>query len=229
MQRLSKYINTNLMRHKFFSSAVFVACLACSWSASAITVTLSWDPSEMADRYALFSRLQGKGYDYAHPVWVGSETTWTLSDATDATTRFVVRAYNSNAESGDSNEVVYYPVRVGIKCHRENDPVNVFPGDNLIITVSLDNKGRNDSSDFWLALKGPNGLLFYDGFNWTDIAQPFHQGPLLYVDSLNLLSFPVSDFMAGQYRFYVGGDTSMDGNLTAENLSYDFVDVDLSQ
>lgn len=229
MQTSCRPIATELSWRNVLWSAILAGSLVCSSSAAAITVTLAWDPSEMADRYALFSRLHGENYDYDHPAWVGTETTWTFSDSTDATTYFVVRAYNSEAESADSNEVEYHPVRVAVKCNGTTGSVKVIPGDTVTMTVSLDNKGRNDSTDFWLALKGPNGLLFYDGFAWTDIVQPFYQGPLPYVESLDILTVPTSDSTTGQYRVYFGVDTFMDGNLTVENLSYDFVDVELSQ
>lgn len=75
--------------------------------ASAAQVTLAWDPSDGAAGYRLFNRTANASYDYAQPTWSGQATTCTveLSDATRY--YFVVRAYQGDTESADSNEVVY--------------------------------------------------------------------------------------------------------------------------
>ena len=90
---------------------VFISILFYSTVASAvIDVTLAWDTSSGADGYRLFYREDGQGYNYATPDWEGSGTTCTVYGLDDLTTyHFVVRAYNANGESGDSNEETLSP------------------------------------------------------------------------------------------------------------------------
>ncbi len=77
--------------------------------AQAAQVTLAWDAnSTPPDGYRLFQRAAGGVYNYSSPTWSGSGTSATLSNLADgATYYFVVRAFASSNESGDSNEVSY--------------------------------------------------------------------------------------------------------------------------
>lgn len=89
-----------------------VLVLLSALTASAAPITLTWDPpsSGAVEGYKLFYRHEGQDYDYSQPVWEGSTTTCTISNLPDTTTYFVVRAYNTAVESGDSNEAVYQPI-----------------------------------------------------------------------------------------------------------------------
>jgi len=82
-------------------------------AAGAAQVTLAWDPpsSGVVDGYRLFSRQEGQTYSYSQPAWQGTATTCVASNLGTAT-YFVVRAYNSSGESGDSNEAIYQPAPV---------------------------------------------------------------------------------------------------------------------
>ncbi len=70
-------------------------------------VTLSWDANATApDGYRLFQRTQSSNYDYNSPVWSGTDTTYAAAGLTAGETYyFVVRAYNGDLESLDSNEI----------------------------------------------------------------------------------------------------------------------------
>lgn len=73
-----------------------------------VDITLAWDASVGADGYRMFVREAGKEYNYNVPDWEGSTTTCVLLGLPiNIDQYFVVRAYNSKGESGDSNEVMY--------------------------------------------------------------------------------------------------------------------------
>jgi len=93
------------------SLIVLISILSYPSIASAVVdVTLEWDSSVGATGYRLFAREDGQSYNYNSPDWEGTTTRGTISGLADLTTyHFVVRAYNSAGESGDSNEETYIP------------------------------------------------------------------------------------------------------------------------
>jgi PKD repeat protein len=90
---------------------VFITILFCPTVASAVVdVTLAWDASSGADGYRLFYREDGQNYDYSSRDWEGTGTTCIIPGLDESTTyHFVVRAFNDNGESGNSNEEHLYP------------------------------------------------------------------------------------------------------------------------
>ena len=77
-------------------------------------VTLSWDPNDPTpEGYRIFQRMEGQSYDYSQPCWTGSDTQGTVYNLDwDTTYYFVVRAYEGDLESADSEEVSYYTTAV---------------------------------------------------------------------------------------------------------------------
>ena len=96
-------------------SAAFIGVNA-GFSADAFTVpqtaevTLAWDPNDPTpEGYRIFQRKEGETYDYSQPVWTGSATTGTVYNLEWNTAYYyVVRAYDSDLESADSEEVSYH-------------------------------------------------------------------------------------------------------------------------
>jgi hypothetical protein len=80
-----------------------------SWVGAA-NVCFEWDASEGSDLagYRIYQRgYLSDVYDYAAPVWEGTETTCTIS-VQGHPYYYVARAYNVfGEESADSNEVIY--------------------------------------------------------------------------------------------------------------------------
>lgn len=93
---------------------VFIV-LVCPCLAFSAQVTLQWDANTPApDGYKVYHRESGSSYDYKNYVWLGTGTTCTISDLeVDKAHYFVVRAFVGSEESGDSNEVMFYPKEEG--------------------------------------------------------------------------------------------------------------------
>jgi hypothetical protein len=73
-------------------------------------VTLAWDPNDPTpEGYRIFQRTEGQVYDYSQSCWTGSDTQGTVYNLEwDTTYYFVVRAYEGDLESADSEEVSYH-------------------------------------------------------------------------------------------------------------------------
>lgn len=91
--------------------ALFIILIACSSAVGAAQVTLAWDSNDpKPDGYRVYSRAEGRSYNYSSPAWNGATTTATLANLADNTTYYcVVRAYVGSQESGNSNEVKISP------------------------------------------------------------------------------------------------------------------------
>jgi hypothetical protein len=105
-------------------SMVFI--LSYTPAAHAAQVTLAWDPpaTGTVNGYRVFSRLAGQSYNYSQPAWQGAATTSVVSDLGSAT-YYVVRAYNSSGESGDSNEATYQPAAPPPSIDHFPNPFNI--------------------------------------------------------------------------------------------------------
>ena len=95
----------------FIFLLVFFFLILGTTFAGAASVTLSWDPSNPVPQgYRLFSRKVDQAYNYSLPAWEGKATTCTISNLDDQTEYcFIVRAYNGNNESSNSNEICLAP------------------------------------------------------------------------------------------------------------------------
>ena len=118
---------------------------------SSTGVTLRWDANDPAPAgYRVFVREAGSSYDYDHPIWEKSLTTCTLTGLTEGITYyFVVRAYEGELESVDSEEVSYTPpvADADIEFDAGTEPSN----DTGTDTGNVDSDGDNviDSQDLF--------------------------------------------------------------------------------
>jgi hypothetical protein len=76
-------------------------------SAFAADVTVTWDyPYEQPDSFSLYVREDGVDYDYASPVWTGTELEATIPALDPGKTYYAVcRANVGPLQSADSNEI----------------------------------------------------------------------------------------------------------------------------
>ncbi len=100
-----------ISRYRKFYYLIFItiAILLIPTKGHAAQVTMAWDPTDPApDGYRLYHRLEGQDYDYENCIWSGEEPNATIYGLYDDTGYyFVVRAFEGDVESSDSNEVYF--------------------------------------------------------------------------------------------------------------------------
>lgn len=99
------------MKHIFLVIAILMF-MAMVGGAGADEVKFAWDPNEVApEGYRLFQAVGAGPYDFAVPVWEGTDTTATIDVVAPkgemTTYRYVVRAFVEDEESDNSNEITY--------------------------------------------------------------------------------------------------------------------------
>ena len=123
--------------------AILLFTAICSLAAN---VTLRWDPNDpIPEGYRVFVREAGARYNYSNPIWEDNQTECTLIGLNEGTTyHFVVRAYNGDLESADSEEVTYTPQGAVA-----NQAPSAAAGANQTVyeaaAVTLDGTGSSDS------------------------------------------------------------------------------------
>jgi len=116
-----------------------------------------------------------------------------------------------------------------IKINGCDGPITLNQLDTITITVTLDNNGRPDNADWWLAADTPFGLYFFTFDGWTTDWAPGYQGPLFHLAPFEVLNMPVSGLPAGTYTLYFGVDTVMDGVVTWESTYYDSLIIEITE
>lgn len=103
-------------------------------SVFAADVTLRWDPNDPTpEGYRVFMKGESDPYDYATPAWQGPQTQTTLEGLVEGEAKaFVVRAYDGEMESADSDEVQYTPPM--------EQKVIVYPHQPKSITIVFDSQ-----------------------------------------------------------------------------------------
>ncbi|HDD44902.1 MAG TPA: hypothetical protein ENG63_08605 [Candidatus Desulfofervidus auxilii] len=95
----------------------------------------------------------------------------------------------------------------------------------ITISISLIPFGmENIEADWWIVAKTPFGVFFYSYFQnkWDSNITTAYQGKLQYISDLDL--FTINQLPVGNYTIYFGVDTSRDGNITFEQLFYDYIE-----
>ena len=116
-----------------------------------------------------------------------------------------------------------------IKANNLDGPITLSQSDTAVITVTLDNNGRTDNADWWLAADTPFGLYFFTFDGWTTDWAPGYQGPLFHLAPFEVLNIPISGLPAGTYTLYFGVDTNMDDNVNWDCVYYDTVTVNITE
>jgi PKD repeat protein len=171
--KISKYtFNYGIVFWLVLSTSALIFFPAYDASAST-EVVLEWTPNSEPDLagYKVFSREDGKSYDYTNASWSGTDNYCTIYDLDETKTYcFVARAFDSEGfESGDSEEVCHIPTVIP-----DNQPPMANAGPDQIVdegrSVTLNGANSTDPDDdgiaayHWtqtggspVALSDPNG------------------------------------------------------------------------
>ena len=114
-----------------------------------------------------------------------------------------------------------------IKANGLDGSVTVTPGDPLSLTLNLNAAGSTDNADWWVLGNTPMGWyrLAVPG-GWGPGISVTHQGPLFNLPSFTALN--ATGLPLGDYTFYFGVDTVMNGTIDLGSMSYDSVDVSIA-
>ena len=104
--------------------------------------------------------------------------------------------------------------------------VNILPGANLSISVTLDAGGQTAQADWWVVAQTPFGLFYFDptAGAWKPGLAVSHQGPLFDLGSFPVLS--MSGLPPGAYVVFFAVDLTMNGSID-EPLFVDSVAVNI--
>ena len=223
---------------------------------SADQVTLQWDANNPApEGYRIYQRLAGQSYDYDQVAWTGTTTSCTISNLSNGVTYyFVVRAYEGDVESSDSNEVVYSSAEPAGSSDSDGDGINnvvdAFPfdpdewfdTDDDGIGNNTDQDDDNDGMpDQWEQQYGLNPLvadadLDLDADGTTNL-QEYHSGtdpsydPGNSVPDKPIINAPLDGVLTGlNSDLVVGGYADDDGDAHLQtryqiSLNLDFTDI----
>jgi hypothetical protein len=172
--------------------------------------------------------------DFTPPSsWPGVELPLNLMDVTFKVKEeaLINTSINFTGKTAAGYDFVSEPLKIcdlDIKANGQDGPITLHSSDILNITISIDNNGRTEDADWWLAVDAPFGIWFYTLEFWTETLLPAYQGPLFYYPYpfKIIRDIPVSWLRAGTYIFYFGVDTFMDGDITW-NICYDAVEVNI--
>ena len=182
-----------------YLSIFFYASVA---SAAPLDITLSWYASSGADGYRLFCREDGQNYNYSSPDWEGTGTSGTIHGLDDLTTyHFVVRAFNSEGESGNSNEETYTPA--------PSDPAISLSTTTLSRTIT---EGSDTQSQTFTVRNSGGGTLNYsisDNRTWLSVSPS--SGTSTGDQDTITVNYSTSGLTAGTYS---GTITITDANAT---------------
>lgn len=133
---------------------VFILLLLCASITEAAEVTLAWDENDpVPEGYRVFVREEGYTYNYDLPLWGGSDTQVTLTVDCGTTWYFVVRAYEGNLESADSEEVSW----IAPDCESSL----ATQGFSIKWVEILDIPGETDEKTYYPVGTLPDGSLLY--------------------------------------------------------------------
>ena len=203
----------------FFASIVIIAGIATF--AHSANVSLRWDANVPApEGYRVFYRQGAQSYNYHNPLKQIALTTCTLTGLNEGVTYyFVVRAYDGELESADSEEVSYTPAAVV-----PNQAPMAVAGHNQVVyegsSVILDGSASSD----------PDGSIV--GYQWALIGAT---GIAINRASTSQASFtaPVVGLGGGTFSFRLtvtdDDDSSSISNMTVSVLKSSSTDVDGDQ
>ncbi|MCU7833718.1 MAG: hypothetical protein KZQ83_00585 [gamma proteobacterium symbiont of Taylorina sp.] len=113
-----------------------------------------------------------------------------------------------------------------IQVDGRSDEVRVTANTPVSITISLKTDLTSSAkADWWVAyVTDGKGYTYVYPSGWSTNLKPTYQGELFNFSSFNIFNESLS---VGNYIFFFGVDTIADGNLSVDNLHYDYITVEV--
>ena len=116
---------------------------------------------------------------------------------------------------------------IDIKANSSDGPVTISQSEPLSIAINLNAAGNTDNADWWVLGNTPMGWYrFAVPGGWGPGISVTHQGPLFDLASYTVLN--ATGLPLGDYTFYFGVDTVMNGSLDLGQMTYDSVNVSIA-
>jgi hypothetical protein len=115
-----------------------------------------------------------------------------------------------------------------IKANSSDGPVTISQSNPLSVTIGLNAAGSTANADWWALADTPVGWFRYNvgSDTWVPGMTVSHQGPLGNMGPYEVLNR--SGLPLGDYTFYFGVDTVMNGLINMGQMYYDSVEVNIA-
>ncbi|MBW1932935.1 MAG: YncE family protein [Deltaproteobacteria bacterium] len=111
-----------------------------------------------------------------------------------------------------------------IKINGLDGPLTLTTSDSVRLTLHMENNGRTDVADWFLAASTPFGIGFWTpSTNWQTAWLPMYQGMLVDVEEFGSPVIPLTGFPIGTYTFIFAVDVNMDGAVSLPYIYWDTV------
>jgi hypothetical protein len=131
----------------------------------------------------------------------------------------LMRFHGGSAANGVSPDVTI---------NGQNGPLSLQQTDSFRLSLSVENNGITDNSDWWLVADTPVGILFWTFLGWTTSPAPVYSGPLYNLNQFDSPAIPLNGLPPGTYTFYWAVDQMMDGAISPQSLSVDSATIQLA-
>ncbi len=123
-------------------------------------------------------------------------------------------------------QVLECALHLDIKANGSDGPLTISQSELLSLAINLNAAGSTDNADWWILGNTPMGWyrLAVPG-GWGPGISVTHQGPLFDLASFTALS--ATGLPLGDYTFYFGVDTEMNGAIDMGSMVYDSVKVNI--
>lgn len=116
-----------------------------------------------------------------------------------------------------------------IKANGSDGTITIMRTDTLSVTIALNAVASTADADWWVLADTPIGWYRYDygSKTWAPGMIATYQGPLTDIGLFEVLN--MSALPTGNFTFYFGVDTVMNGGINMDQIYYDSVGVTVTQ
>lgn len=229
----------HILPSRFFAYGLFLSLVAFflySELTHAATLQLNWADNSNNEGGFFIERRDGIGGSFTPISSVGADiTSYTdINLANDTEYCYRVSAFNYAGASQYSNEACArtsgsFSTNIDIKANGLDGPLEIRPGQNVSVTISLQPGDKNGlQADWWLADSTLFGLYWYVGNKgWvrSDYPLPYYDGSLFELSPIEVLNS--TGLAAGTYTFFFAVDLRRNGSFDSDQMYFDTVTVEV--